>query len=194
MADQIFQIQIALKGSKPKIWRRILIPSDLLLLDFHKIIQTTMGWTNSHLHQFIKSRTFYSIKQPDDDMWDEMDNVDYMKEKIRISDLLKGEKDKIIYEYDLGDGWEHDIIVEKILPIDNMIKYPICLAGKMSCPPEDCGGIWGYSDILEILKQPNHEEYESYIEWLGDDFDPEYFSADDINKMLQKKDFGCIWL
>lgn len=194
MTGKIFQIQIALKGFKPKIWRRILIPSDLLLSDFHKIIQTTMGWTNSHLHQFIKNRTFYSVKHPNDDMWDEMDNVDYMENKIRISDLIQTEKDKIIYEYDFGDGWEHDIILEKVLPFDIMIKYPICLTGKMNCPPEDCGGIWGYSDMLEILKQPDHEEYESYLEWLGGDFDPEYFDKDDINKKLKKKDFGCIWL
>lgn len=186
MTDKIFQIQIALKGFKPKIWRRILVPSDLLLSDFHKIIQTTMGWTNSHLHQFIKNRTFYSIKHADDDMWDD-NNVDYRKKKVRISDLIKAEKDKIIYEYDFGDGWEHDIILEKILPFDNKIKYPICLAGKMNCPPEDCGGIWGYYDMLEILKQPDHEEYENLIEWLGDKFDPEYFNKDKVNDLLTKK-------
>ena len=194
MTDKIFQIQIALKGFKPKIWRRILIPSDLLLSDFHKIIQTTMGWTNSHLHQFIKNRTFYSVKYADDDMWDEMDNVDYKKKKIRISDLIKVDKDKIIYEYDFGDGWEHDIILEKVLPVDNKIKYPICLIGKMNCPPEDCGGIWGYTDMLKILRQPDHEEYESFIEWLGDEFDPDYFNKDEVNDLLKEKDYGCIEL
>lgn len=191
MTDKIFQIQIALKGSKPKIWRRILIPSDLSLSDFHKIIQTTMGWTNTHLHQFIKNMTFYTVKHPDDYMWDEMDNVDYKKNKIRISDLIKTEKDKIIYEYDFGDGWQHDIILEKVLPIDNNIKYPICLTGKMNCPPEDCGGIWGYTDMLVILKQPGHEEYDNLIEWLGEKFDPEFFDIDEVNDLLKKKDFGC---
>ena len=183
MKKKIYQIQIALKGFKPKIWRRILIPSDLLLSDFHMIIQTTMGWTNSHLHQFIKNRTFYTVRMHDDDLWDEMDNVDY--KKMKISDLLEKEKEKIIYDYDFGDSWEHDIILEKILPIDDKIKYPICLTGKMNCPPEDCGGVWGYADMLEILKQPDHEEYESYMEWLGDDFDPEYFDKDEINEMLK---------
>lgn len=113
MIQKIFQIQIALKGFKPKIWRRIRIPSNLLLSDFHRIIQTTMGWTNSHLHQFINNRTFYTKRMPDDDLWDEMDNLDY--KKIKISDLLKKEKEKIIYEYDFGDGWQHDIILEKCL-------------------------------------------------------------------------------
>lgn len=100
----------------------------------------------------------------------------------------------IIYEYDFGDGWEHDIILENVLPVDNNIKYPICLIGKMNCPPEDCGGIWGYTDMLEILRQPDHEEYESFIEWLGDEFDPDYFNKDEVNDLLKEKDYGCIEL
>ncbi len=182
MMEKIFQIQIALRGFKPKIWRRIQIPSDLLLSDFHMIIQITMGWTNSHLHQFIKDGTFYTVRMQDDDYWDEMDNVDY--EKMKVSDLLNKENEKIIYEYDFGDGWEHDIILEKILPIDNRLQYPICLTGKMSCPPEDCGGVWGYSDMLEVLKDPKHKEYESYIEWIGEKFDPKYFNKNEINELL----------
>ncbi len=189
MTKKTYQIQIALKGFSPKIWRRILVPSDLLLSDFHKVIQTTMGWTNSHLHQFIKNRTFYAKRMPDDYTWEEMDNVDY--KKIKISDLLKKEKEKIIYEYDFGDSWEHEIIVEKILPFDEKNKYPVCLTGKNNCPPEDCGGVWGYSDLLEILKHPDNEEYEEYLEWTGEDFDPKYFDKDKINKMLRTKDFGC---
>jgi len=182
MANNIYQIQVALKNFRPKIWRRLLIPSGVLLLDLHEIIQTSMGWTNSYLHQFIKNKTYYMAKMEYDDFWDEMGNVDY--KAIKISDLLKKEKEKIIYEYDFGDGWEHDIILEKILPIDHKIDYPICLKGKMNCPPEDCGGIWGYSEMLEILKQPDHEEYETYIEWLGNGFNPEYFDIDKVNKLL----------
>ena len=192
MAHKIYQIQIALKGFKPKIWRRLLIPSDLLLSDFHKIIQTTMGWTNSHLHQFIKNGIFYTERMVDDDTWGEMNGVDY--KEIKISDLLKSENEKIIYEYDFGDGWEHDIILEKILPVDDKINYPICVKGKMNCPPEDCGGIWGYSDLLDILNNPDDAEYESYIEWLGGKFDPEYFDKDEVNALLNEKDYGCFEL
>ncbi len=184
MKKKIFQIQIALRGGQPKIWRRILIPSDLLLSDFHMIIQITMGWTNSHLHQFIKNRTFYTERMEEDDLWDEMDNVDY--KKMKVSDLLLKEKEKIVYEYDFGDSWEHDIILEKILPIDNSLKYPICLTGEMNCPPEDCGGVWGYSELLEILKDPEHEEYESYIEWLDEEFDAEYFNINEVNRLLEQ--------
>jgi hypothetical protein len=189
---KIYQIQISLNGFKPKIWRRLLIPSDLLLADFHKIIQTSMGWTNSHLHQFIKNQTFYTERMPGDDTWEEMNNVDY--EKIKISDLLKKEKEKIVYEYDFGDGWEHDVLLEKILPVDEKLKYPVCLAGKMNCPPEDCGGVWGYSELLEILKHPKHEEYDSYIEWLGGEFDPERFDKEAVNEMLMTEYYGCIEL
>ncbi len=192
MIKKTYQIQIALRGSKPKIWRRILVPSDLLLSDFHKIIQTTMGWTNSHLHQFIKNQTFYTRRMADDDFWEEMDNVDYSKTKI--SDLLKKEKDRIIYEYDFGDSWEHNIILEKIEENGMNEIIPTCLTGKNNCPPEDCGGIWGYSDMLEILKHPDHEEYEEYVEWLGKEFDPKYFDKNEINEMLKTKDFGCFEL
>jgi hypothetical protein len=183
MTKEIFQIQIALKDFKPKIWRRILIPSDVLLSDFHMIIQISMGWTNSHLHQFIKNRTYYSMRMVEDDLWEDMGSVDY--EKMKISDLLKKEEEKIVYEYDFGDSWEHDIILEKILPIDTDLKYPICLTGKMNCPPEDCGGVWGYAGMLKVLKDPNHEEYESYMEWLDEDFDPEYFNKNEVNEMLR---------
>jgi len=189
MKNQIYQIQIALKDFKPKIWRRLLIPADTLLSDLHKIIQTSMGWTNSHLHQFIKDRTYYTVKVKDDDTWDEMDNVDY--KRMKISDLLKTEKQKIKYEYDFGDGWEHDVILEKILVRDEKIKYPICIAGKMSCPPEDCGGSWGYADMLEILKNPAHPEYKEFVDWLDEDFDPEYFDKEEVNERLMEKNFGC---
>ena len=189
MTNNIYQIQIALKEFKPKIWRRILVPSDLLLSDFHKIIQTTMGWTNSHLHEFNKDKLSYLKKSDNDLMWDDRYQIDY--KGIKISDLLKDEKKKIFYEYDFGDGWSHEILLEKILPVDNKIKYPVCIKGKMNCPPEDCGGVWGYSDMLEILSQPNHEEHEEFIEAYGDDFDPEYFDKDEVNELLREKNYGC---
>lgn len=192
MKKQIYQLQIALKDFKPKIWRRVLIPADTLLPDLHKIIQTSMGWTNSHLHQFIINGTYYTEKTKDNYLWDEMDNVDY--KKIKISDFLNTEKQKIKYEYDFGDGWEHDVILEKILEPDPKIKYPVCIAGKMSCPPEDCGGAWGYADMLEILKNPEHPEFREFIDWLGDEFDPEEFDKNEVNEMLLEKNFGCISL
>jgi len=192
MTKKIYQVKISLKGSKPNIWRKLLIPSDMLLSDFHRVIQSTMGWTNSHLHQFIKNRTCYTARQKDDDSWDDWDNIDY--KKMKVSDLLKKEKEKIVYEYDFGDGWQHDIVLEQVIPDDGKLKYPVCLKGKMNCPPEDCGGVWGYYAMLEILEQPDHEEYESYLEWLGGDFDPREFDIEYVNELLQEEDFGCIEL
>ena len=103
--------------------------------------------------------------------------------------MLKKEKDKFMYEYDFEDGWVHTILLEKILPIDSNIKYPVCIAGKMNCPPEDCGGVWGYSDLLEILKDPKHEDYEDSIEWLGDEFDPNEFDLEEIDRKFMECNF-----
>ena len=182
MTIKTYQIQIELKGVKPKVWRRVLLPSNLYLTDLHEIIQATMGWTDTHLHQFTRNGIYYVPSIQKDEIWGDDDGVAY--EEIKISDLLKNEKDKIVYEYDFGDGWEHNIILEKKLPYDKNAQDVICIKGKNNCPPEDCGGVWGYANMLEILKQPEHEEHENYIEWLGEEFDPTYFDKDEINEMF----------
>ncbi|MBL7111168.1 MAG: plasmid pRiA4b ORF-3 family protein [Bacteroidales bacterium] len=181
MTKTAYQIQIALKGSKPKIWRRVLIPSGMLLSDLHYVIQIVMGWTNTHLHEFIHNGISYS--EPDDEMLDGLDAED--STSVKVFDLLEREKDSLIYEYDFGDSWEHQIILEKVLPATGGIQLPVCLDGKMNCPPEDSGGVWGYAEMLEILKQPERDEYEEYIDWLGDEFDPEYFDKDEVNQVLR---------
>lgn len=107
---------MTLLESKPKIWRRVLIQSDILLSDFHKVIQTTMGWTNSHLHQFIKNETHYSERIPEDMAWDETGNVEYLN--MKLSDLLKKEEQRILYGYDYGDGWTHDLISFEKVPLN----------------------------------------------------------------------------
>ena len=187
--EKIFQIHVLLQYSRPRIWRRVLISSETLLSDLHKILQTVMGWSNTHLHQFIKDDLHYSIPY-EFDLFD-FDDINYTGMKVK--ELLLKEGDKIIYEYDFGDGWEHEVRLEKILHPDISLKYPICIKGKRACPPENCGGIWGYENILEILKDKQREEYNVIVEWLGDDkFDAEYFNLDEINEMLKTKDFGCL--
>ncbi|MCD6328846.1 MAG: plasmid pRiA4b ORF-3 family protein [Candidatus Cloacimonetes bacterium] len=187
---KIYQIQIALKNFKPKIWRRILVPSDVSLSDFHKIIQTTMGWTNTHLHQFYKNGKHYMEQMEEDYMWDDRNQFDYIA--MQLSDLLRYENEKISYEYDFGDGWNHEIVLEKILPFDDKEEYPVCIKGKMNCPLEDCGGVWGYADLLEVLKNPKHKEYEKLVDWIGDEhFDPEHFDKDEVNELLREKNYGC---
>jgi hypothetical protein len=177
MTNNIYQIKIVLNHSKPSIWRRVLILSNTSLLNFHDVIQITMGWEDCHLHQFVKNKLFYSF--------DNYDGENY--EDILVSDLLTKEKDKMVYEYDFGDSWLHDIILEKILPFDSEIKLPTCIAGEMCCPPEDCGGIWSYEEMKEVVKDPKHENYKEYINWLGKNFNPEFFDIKKVNKILVKK-------
>lgn len=180
MAKKTYQIKISLKNSKPKIWRRIVVNSDMNLFDFHKIIQTTMGWSNSHLHLFSDGFEEFAPK--------ELEIEDAKNSRsVRLDKVLRGEKTKILYEYDFGDGWDHEILLEKILAPDDPLQIPKCIAGKRNCPPEDCGGVWGYEKMLEILKQPDHEEYEGFIEWLGEEFDPDFFDMDEINKWLKQR-------
>lgn len=186
MSKQIYQIQISLVNSKPKIWRRFLTASDISLKDLHKIIQTVMGWTNSHLHQFEIGTISYAPKEFE--VGDTEDSA-----KVKLYSVLFEESQKIRYEYDFGDGWIHDIVLEKILPFDQMVKLPLCTDGKGNCPPEDCGGIWGYKDLLSIISDPKHEEYEEMVEWLGEDFNPDFFDLVTVNRLLKKKNFGCVW-
>lgn len=177
-----YQLKVSLEESKPPIWRRLLVPSDIKLDVFHLALQIAMGWTNSHLHQFIsKDQTFYGIK--DDDF--AIDGFEMKDENtVRLSQLLKTETDSLVYEYDFGDGWMHKVALEKILPFDPAKKLPYCVTGKRACPPEDCGGIWGYSDLLMILQDPKHEEYAAMLEWLGGELDPDYFIRREINQLL----------
>lgn len=183
---KIYQLNITILDSNPSIWRRVLIGDDTLLPDLHKIIQSVMGWTNSHMHQFIQRGVCYGASDP----WGEMEVKNY--EKIKVSSLLKKENDRLIYEYDFGDNWAHDIVLEKISEKEEGQYYPVCIDGENACPPEDCGGIWGYEDMLMILNNPGHEEYEDTLEWLGDDFDPQDFNKEEVNQLLQSEDFGVV--
>src|SRR5271157_583998 len=137
-SNDAYQLKISLNHIKPVIWRRFVVDSDIKLPDLHKVIQTVMGWYNSHLHQFRINKQSYSL--PDED--ELMEFIDYRK--IKLNSLITNEKQKFYYDYDFGDGWEHTIILEKIIQKDKDIKYPVCIDGKRKCPPEDCGGDGGY--------------------------------------------------
>lgn len=171
-----------MKEISPPIWRRFVVPSYILLPELHQMLQNIMGWTNSHLHQFIKDDQFYCKPDPED----EMDSIDYRK--IGLDQLVQNIGDEIIYEYDFGDGWEHIITLEEIQNV------PYCIEGERSCPPEDCGSYSGYDRLIEILKDPTHEEYDDYLTWLGGSFDPEFFNQKEINERLLKKYYGMPYL
>ena len=141
--SNIYQMKVTLMDSKPPIWRRIQVPSDISLSKLHHILQAVMGWTDSHLHQFVAGDKIYGV--PDPDYGFEVIN----ERRVKLSQMAKGEKAKFRYEYDFGDNWQHQLLVEKVLPAEPGVHYPRCLTGKRACPPEDCGGVWGYSTFLE---------------------------------------------
>lgn len=174
----VYQLKITLDGIKPPIWRRVLIASQVDLEQLHETIQTAMGWEDDHLHQFVSGRKCYGL--PDGDYGPEVED----ETRYRVSQLLKREKDRIGYEYDFGDSWEHTVLLEKILPAEDESRLPRCIDGKRACPPEDCGGIWGYQELLEIFRDPSHPEYEETMEWLGDEYDPEHFDVAEVNQEL----------
>lgn len=184
-ADAICQLKVTLLGSKPPIWRRIEVEMATPLPILSRILLRTMGWEGGHLFQYRVGKTFYG--EPVDDTFVDMrDESNYT-----LADILPKAKAKAIFEYDFGDSWEHELVVEKILEPEAGVKYPRCTAGKMACPPEDSGGVWGYAELVEALKDPEHPEHETYVEWLdlesGEDFDPTDFSIEEVNKRLKAK-------
>ena len=148
-----YQLKITLSDIRPPIWRRVVVSSATSLETLHLILQITMGWTNSHLHQFIIGKQRYGV--PDPDFEDGMND----QACIKLNQLLKKEKDRIIYEYDFGDGWQHTVTLEKILPFEPKAVLPECIKGKRACPPEDVGGPWGYFDFLEAYSNQHHEQH-----------------------------------
>ena len=182
--SNIYQFKISLKRIKPSIWRRIQVPEDYTFHQLHVAIQHAMGWSsaegNYHLHQFVmKNPEKTTIGIPDREL-PEVKNG----KKVKIANYFSLDGNmKANYEYDFGDGWDHEVLLEKILPAKANTEYPTCTAGKRACPPEDCGGSEGYKELLEIMADPNHEEYEDKKEWLvqfaymdeDETFDPEKF-------------------
>ncbi|HAF50353.1 MAG TPA: hypothetical protein DCL04_04490 [Synergistaceae bacterium] len=179
----VYQFKITLKGSKPPIWRRIQVPETYTFWDLHVAIQNAMRWGGGHLHAFemrhpvtgerMTIKTIY-----EDDLFLGREVISEHAQKI--ANWFSMENRVANYIYDFGDGWEHRIELEKILPRDENIEYPICIAGKRACPPEDCGGIWGYGEFLEAIRNPEHERHEELLEWVGGEFDPERFDPKNV--------------
>jgi hypothetical protein len=176
----IYQFKVTLKGVHPPVWRRIQAPGDLPLPQLHAILQIAMGWTNSHLHGFRAGGKFYTEPDP------EYTNMAVMDEQyFQLNQIAPKVGDHFVYEYDFGDSWEHALIVEQILPPEPGAACPRCIAGRRSCPPEDVGGVPGYIDFLDAIHDPRHPQYEEWMEWIGDSFNPEEFDLQRINELLQ---------
>lgn len=181
--NRVYQFKIILEGVRPSVWRRIQVPETYTFWDLHVAIQDAMGWEDYHLHQF-KMRDPSTgrnviIRTPyEEDIF--FKNKILSEHRQKISGWFSMENREAEYVYDFGDNWHHKIILEKILPRDERIKYPVCIDGKRACPPEDCGGAWGYKEFLEAIKNPEHERHEELLEWIGGEFDPEYFDPKEV--------------
>jgi hypothetical protein len=180
--SEVFQLKVTLLGSMPPIWRRLLVPADLTLAQLHDVLQAAMGWEDGHMHEFSVGQRRIGRPDPEDRLMG-MPSAENER-TVRLSGILGRVGSKAIYTYDFGDSWEHSIVLEKRLPIDPNTPYPVCTDGQLACPPEDCGGIPGFYDLIEVLSNPNHERREEIMEWIGDEFDPQAFSVDKVNRML----------
>jgi hypothetical protein len=174
----VYQLKIVLEGIRPQIWRRGVVPADIRLSHLHDVFQITMGWTDSHLHAFTIGELEYSMP------YEALDTED--ERRVRLSSLVTGAGTPFQYQYDCGDDWQHAVQVEKIRPAAPDTLVPSCLAGKRACPPEDCGGIPGYAQLLRILKSPRHPEYGEMRQWAGPRFDPDVFDQEEANKKLHR--------
>jgi hypothetical protein len=180
--NQIYQIKVTLNDTHPPVWRRIQVLSNTTLLKLHNILQIVMGWGDYHLHMFTIEGSIYG--DPADDEYGDLGIVD--EARFRLNQVIYREGQRFRYEYDFGDSWDHTLLVEKILPPQESVRYPICLKGKRACPPEDVGGVWGYENFLEAICNTDHHEHEEYLNWIGGEFDPEAFNLEEVNTRLRQ--------
>jgi Plasmid pRiA4b ORF-3-like protein/Domain of unknown function (DUF1841) len=180
VGNGVFQVKISLLGARPPIWRRLRLPATTTLGQLHDVIQTAFGWMDSHLHSFEAEGRNYS--RPDFGL-DEFGDPFADEAQARLGDVVPAVGGRLRYTYDFGDGWEHDLVVEEILPPDS-VPHAVCVAGRRAGPPEDCGGVWGYAELLDILADPGHPEHAERLDWLGYRYDPAAFDKDAINRAL----------
>ena len=185
-SDPLYELKVVLDETKPIIWRQLEVPGDATLGWLHAVLQVTMGWTNSHLHQFrVGDRLYSDLRHHSREYEDEPEILDENKANLR--QVAPCRKDTLIYEYDFGDSWHHWITVERITSSEPDASVgALCLKGARACPPEDCGGIGGYDNLLKILRNPKHEEHDSMKQWLGRPFDPAAFDIEKVNTCLRK--------
>jgi hypothetical protein len=180
-AQNVYQLKVTLLETTPPIWRRVLVDGGSTLARVHEVIQAAFGWWNCHLHEFDDGATQYGPRDPDAD-WEPPQD----ERRTRL-DAIAAAGSTLQYTYDFGDAWEHQVVVERVLPGPSDMTVPACIDGRRACPPEDCGGTGGYRELLTILADPTHPERDNYLEWLGRPFDPEKFDpgefADNLNNL-----------
>lgn len=178
-----YHLKVTLIETDPPIWRRLSVPGDMTLRRLDRVIQTAMGWTNSHLHTFTAGGVLYS------DPGVEWEIPVKDERRVRIEQIAREEGEAFVYEYDLGDAWRHQVLIEQVHAGWGAADGPSCLAGERACPPEDCGGVHGYYETLKILADPSHDEYEDTKTWItsmtGGPFDPDAFDLEAVNVALK---------
>lgn len=179
MTRTVHQLKVTLRQVKPPVWRRIVVRSDVTLGELAPVLEAAMGWLGGHLHLFEVGGARCGTPDPD---WG-MDDLD--EDRFRLGDVLPNVGVKMRWDYDFGDGWEHDVLVEAISVPERGVEYPVCLAGRRACPPEDCGGPWGYADLLEALADPGHAEHEHLREWAPTNFDPAFFDIEETTEAMR---------
>ncbi len=179
----ICQLKVTLVGTEPPIWRRLQVPGNVTLRKLAAIINTAMGWQSYHLHEFHLGKEVWGVRTPaGDDVGYEVND----DRKSTLAEVAPRRSSEIRYTYDIGDGWLHRVVVERIVDPQPKQHYPACLEGQRACPPEDCGGIPGFYNLLDVLGDPKHPDHEGLSEWVGGKFDAEAFDLEETNKALHR--------
>lgn len=184
-AERLYQFKITLLVIRPPIWRRIQV-KDCTLDKLHEHIQTAMGWTNSHLHDFKIGGKDYGDPLLLDENFEEFDYGDSTATKLSNILPKTGKRFRFEYQYDFGDSWRHEVLFEGCLRAEQGQRYPLCLEGARACPPEDMGGTWGYADFVVAIQNEDHEQHEELLEWVGGSFDPEEFDPTEATKRMRR--------
>lgn len=179
--ETVHRLKVTLRSVKPPIWRRIEIDSEVSLAELSDLLEAAMGWLGGHLHAFEANGVTYESPDPDDGLFrgskDESDHT--------LSDVLAEVGTKMRWDYDFGDGWQHAVEVEAIEPADASITYPRCTGGRRACPPDDCGGPWGFEELLEAIADPAHPRHDELTEWLPPGYDPAHFEPDEATEDMR---------
>lgn len=188
VSKTIYQLKLTLTDIRPSIWRRIEV-TDCTLERLHEIIQIAMGWESYHLWSFQIAGEEFGPPETEDDDIDPFGMLEMEDSStIKLSEVQDKGVKKFSYLYDFGDSWEHQIQIEKTLSPQADVKYPRCTEGERACPPEDCGGPWGYADFLAAIRNPDHEEHAEMLDWVGGEFDPEEFDLEIVNAEMAQLD------
>lgn len=176
----VHTLKVALRGVKPPVWRRVVVPSETTLPKLAHMLEAAMGWQGYHLHMFDAGGVLFG--EPDEDADDMID-----ERRVTVKHVLPRVKSKLRWDYDFGDGWEHDVVAEAIDAPTPRVRYPVCVGGKRACPPEDSGGVPGYERLIAALKDPLDPEHDDFVTWAPDGFDPAAFDVAEANQRLRSR-------